>query len=85
MVQEAPTCTAGTSRSVNDLADTTLSAPLLQEAHAVLARGGLSEETAAETLAACGDNSIHVHVPGKAVVQVGWQDVMKATLFLEAS
>lgn len=35
-----------------------------QEAHAILARGGLSEELAAETLAACGDNSIHVHVPG---------------------
>ena len=35
-----------------------------QEAHAILARGGLSEELASETLAACGDNSIHVHVPG---------------------
>jgi len=35
-----------------------------QEAHAILARGGLSEELAAETLAACGDNSIHVHVAG---------------------
>eukprot|EP00435_Cladocopium_sp_Y103_P047504 s943_g14.t1 len=36
----------------------------LEIAHAILARGGLSEELAAETLAACGDNSIHVHVPG---------------------
>lgn len=41
-----------------------------QEAHAILARGGLSEELAAETLAACGDNSIHVHVPGHAVAGV---------------
>ena len=41
-----------------------------QEAHAILARGGLSEELAAETLAACGDNSIHVHVPGHAVAMV---------------
>lgn len=34
------------------------------EAHATLARGGLSNEAAAESLAACGSNSIHVHVPG---------------------
>ena len=45
-----------------------------QEAHAILARGGLSEELAAETLAACGDNSIHVHVPGQVVeyVELRW-------------
>lgn len=35
-----------------------------QEAHRLLAKGGLSSEEADETLARCGQNEIHVHVPG---------------------
>lgn len=52
-----------------------------QEAHAILARGGLSEELAAETLAACGDNSIHVHVAGHAVAMV----VLRSSLEMSVS
>eukprot|EP00931_Biecheleriopsis_adriatica_P039456 TRINITY_DN22565_c0_g1_i1.p1 TRINITY_DN22565_c0_g1~~TRINITY_DN22565_c0_g1_i1.p1 ORF type:complete len:1348 (+),score=245.05 TRINITY_DN22565_c0_g1_i1:60-4046(+) len=33
-------------------------------AHELLAKGGLREDEAAETLTECGPNSIHVHVPG---------------------